>query len=83
MAKPRTKVPTKSVTVYCNKCRHKLLQYKKGGTGSLVKCFIERISKNYTETLGVCANCESQFGRDSMIRGVPAIKIIGGKVLVK
>jgi hypothetical protein len=83
MAKPRAKAPTKSVIVYCHKCRQKLLQYKKGGTGTLVKCFIERISKNYTEQLGVCPNCESPFGRETMIRGVPAIKIIGGKVLVK
>ena len=83
MAKPKSKAPNKSVTVYCNKCRFKLLQYKKGGTGSLVKCFIERITKNFTEQLGICPSCESQFGRETMIRGVPAIKIIGGKVQVK
>lgn len=83
MAKPRSKQPERSVDIFCSKCRAKLLQYKKGGNGSLVKCFIERISKDFTEELGVCPRCQNQFGRETLIRGVPAIKIIGGKVQVK
>lgn len=83
MAKPRKKQPDRSVDIYCSKCRTKLLQYKKGGTGSLVKCFKERISKDFTEQLGICPNCQSVFGRETIIRGVPAIKIVGGKVQVK
>lgn len=83
MAKPRKKLPDRSVDVFCSKCRTKLLQYKKGGTGSLVKCFVERIAKDYTQQLGVCPNCNSQFARETIIRGVPALKIVGGKVSVK
>lgn len=83
MAKPRSKAPTKSVTVYCQACRTKLLQYKKGGNGALVKCFLQRITKDYTQQLGVCPSCDIQFGREAMIRGTPAIKIIGGKVQIK
>ena len=83
MAKPNSKQPERSVDVYCSKCRTHLFQYKKGGNGSLVKCFKERIRKDFTESLGVCPKCQSQFGRETMIRGVPAIKIVGGKVSVK
>ena len=83
MAKPRKKLPDRSVDVFCSQCRTKLLQYKTGGTGSLVKCFVERITKDYTQQLGVCPNCNSQFARETIIRGVPALKIVGGKVSVK
>lgn len=83
MAKPRSKTPTKSVTVFCQNCKGKLLQYKKGGNGALVKCFLLRIAKDYTQQIGICPKCELQFGRETMIRGVPAIKIVGGKVQVK
>lgn len=83
MSKPRKKQPERSVDISCSKCRAKLLQYKKGGNGALVKCFVERISKDHTEQLGICPSCGSQFGRETLIRGVPAIKIIGGKVQVK
>lgn len=28
----------------------------------------------------VCPNCQTKFGRDSMIHGRPAIKLVGGKI---
>lgn len=83
MAKPRKKLPERSVDIYCAKCRTQLLKYKKGGNGALVKCFVERITKDFTNQVGVCPECDTVFGRDSMIRGTPAIKIIGAKVRVK
>ena len=83
MAKPRTKLPDKSVVISCAKCKNKLLKYRKGGTGSLVKCFIDRITKDYTEQAGICPQCQTEFARLTMIRGVPALKMIGGKVQVK
>lgn len=52
-----------------------------GGTGNLVKCFVERIVEDYTtgEELE-CPKCGVQFARRAMIRGRPANKIVGGKV---
>jgi len=83
MSKPNKKMPDKTVTISCSKCRTKLYKYKKGGTGSLIKCFKERITKDYTEQNGICPQCQTTFARDTLIRGVPAFKIIGGKVQVK
>ena len=31
----------------------------------------------------VCPNCQSRFGRDSLIHGRPAIKLVGGKIQMK
>jgi DNA-directed RNA polymerase subunit RPC12/RpoP len=69
---------------------------KKNGTKSnLIKCFVERIIEDscgvlqkqegsgipqseYTEWR--CPNCESQFARSATIKGLPALKLVGGKV---
>ena len=83
MSKPNTKAPTKTVNIYCSKCQQQLFKYKKGGKGSLVKCFKERISKDYTTVSCTCPQCETIFAREMIIRGVPAYKIIGGKVWFK
>ena len=68
---------------------------KKNGTKSnLIKCFVERIvvdsnDEAMEEQLSLhageesyewrCTNCDATFGRSAMIRGLPAIKLIGGK----
>lgn len=83
MAKPRKKLPEKSVVVFCCACKAKLFKYKKGGKGSLVKCFKERIVEDFTHTPCFCPNCEQQFARDTLVRGAPAFKIIGGKANCK
>ena len=83
MAKPRKKLPEKSVNIFCNKCNQQLFQYKKGGKGALVKCFKERIVKDFTEIACQCPQCEQIFARDTLVRGTPAYKMIGGKVWFK
>ena len=83
MAKPNKKDPTKTVNIYCTKCRSQLYKYRKGGTGTLIKCFKERITQDFTHESGTCPSCNSTFARETLIRGVPAFKIIGGKVQVK
>lgn len=83
MAKPRKKLPARAVDIFCANCKAKLFKYRKGGKGALVKCFIERITENYTEVPCHCPNCEQAFARETMIRGTPAYKIIGGKVTHK
>ena len=80
MAKPNAKGPVKTVQIFCAKCKCKLFKYRKGGKGALVKCFIERLVEDYTVQEGVCPSCQSYFARPAIIRGVPALKIIGGKV---
>jgi len=83
MAKPNKKCPTKTVDIFCARCKTLLYKYHKDGKGSLVKCFKERIARDFTVTPCVCPNCESRFARDTLIRGTPAYKIIGGKVTCK
>ncbi|MCG6390293.1 hypothetical protein K6U51_07860 [Vibrio fluvialis] len=83
MAKPRKKLPEKVVDIYCAKCRTLLLKYHKGGKGALVKCFKERIAQDFTSGDGRCPNCGSEFARDAMVRGTPALKMLGGKVMMK
>ena len=83
MAKPNKKAPTSTVDVYCSQCKTQLYTYHKGGKGSLVKCFKERISKDFTTTPCVCPGCDQTFARDTLVRGTPAFKMIGGKVFTK
>lgn len=83
MAKPNKKGPIQTVDIFCKQCRGQLFKYRKGGKGALVKCFKERIEKDFTLLEGVCPGCHTQFARDSLIRGAPALKIIGGKVTFK
>lgn len=83
MAKPRKKQPLRTVQISCNKCRAPLYKYRKGGKGALVKCFVERIVENHTHEVGICPGCGQEFARETMIRGTPAYKIVGGKVMVK
>jgi hypothetical protein len=71
------------VQIYCAKCKFQLFKYRKGGKGALVKCFKERIVEDYTLEEGICPSCQKQFARDALIRGAPALKIVGGKVTMK
>ncbi|ARD24394.1 hypothetical protein [Shewanella japonica] len=83
MAKPNAKGPTRTVDIFCVKCKTQLFKYRKGGKGALVKCFKERIVDDYTKTPCVCPQCETPFARDTLVRCTPAFKIIGGKVTMK
>ena len=80
MAKPNKKGPSKTIDVKCAKCLSLLFKYRKAGKGALVKCFKERISIDYTKTPAICPECQTPFARETIIRGVPAFKLIGGKV---
>lgn len=82
-AQPRSKLPDRSVDVYCAGCKTQLYKYRKGGKGSLVKCFLERITADFTNGEPICPNCGITFARPTMIRGKPAFKMIGGKVFQK
>lgn len=83
MAKPRKKLPTKTVDIHCRKCRTILFKYHKGGNGALLKCFKERIAKDFTTTPCTCPSCETIFARETLVNGTPAYKIIGNKAYQK
>jgi len=73
----------RTISIHCMKCRTLLYRYKKGGTGGLVKCFIDRIVEDNTAGDLRCGNCGQEFARLRMMRGRPAHKIIQGKVYTK
>ena len=83
MAKPNKKGPTKTIDIYCSKCKTQLFKYRKAGKGALVKCFKERISQNFTTTPCICPECGNLFARETLIKGTPAYKLIGGKIWFK
>lgn len=83
MAKPRKKGPVRTVQISCQQCKAALFKYRKGGKGALVKCFIERIVEDHTTTPCQCPGCGQTFARETMIRGTPAYKMVGGKVHMK
>ncbi len=83
MAKPNKKGPVRTVQISCMQCKTVLFKYRKGGKGALVKCFKERIIDDHTTTPGHCPGCGQEFARETLIRGTPAYKMVGGKVHMK
>lgn len=83
MAQPNKKGPTRTVDIYCANCGQKLYKYRKAGKGMLVKCWHERIKEDYTNGDLKCPECGTLFARETMVRGKPANKVIGGKVIMK
>ena len=89
-AAPSKKIDSfQTVTVRCAKCNEALFRYKKknGLKSNLVKCYLERIVGDPHELIDArdadgmkCPKCQSMFARDAMIRGRPALKMVGGKV---
>lgn len=49
----------------------------------MVKCYRDKIMKDFTKGDLKCPQCEGTFARETMIHGKPANKIIQGKVFVK
>ena len=73
----------RTIDIHCLKCRSLLYRYSKGGTGGLVKCFVERIVEDRTRGDLECPRCGQQFARARMIGGRAAHKIIQGKVFTR
>lgn len=71
------------IKVFCRKCNVQLLTYVKRGTGGLRKCYLSKIKKNFTSSPGICQGCGSNFARPTVIKNLPALKIVGGKVYWK
>jgi len=73
----------RTISIHCQKCRTLLYRYKKGGTGGLVKCYVERIVEDNTNGDLTCPECNQEFARPMTITGRPAHKIIQGKIYTK
>jgi len=68
------------IKIHCAKCRTLLYDYDKDSRGHLVKCYKERIVHDYTNGDLKCPKCGVTFAREAMYHGMPANKIIQGKV---
>jgi len=73
----------RTIRVSCANCGCLLYKYQKAGPGRLVKCFKDRIAKDYTDADLRCPDCGQAFARETMVYGRPANKIIQGKVKVR
>jgi len=73
----------RAIDVHCAQCNAQLYHYWKAGPGHLVKCYNDRILKDFTSGSLTCPSCGQQFARDAMVRGRPAKKIVQGKVVVR
>ena len=71
------------IKIYCNRCKALLYRYNKVKPGHLVKCYKDRILKDYTNGDLKCPRCGQKFAREAIIHGKPANKIIQGKVFIK
>jgi len=76
-------VERRTIAIHCMKCRSLLYRYRKGGTGGLVKCLVERIAEDRTNGDLRCHVCGQEFARPQTIAGKPAHKIIQGKVYTR
>jgi len=71
------------IDIYCSNCQQHLYKYQKEGPGSLVKCYCNRIKKDFCQQDMVCPICNTQFARKIRIHNRDANKIIKGKVFIK
>ncbi len=78
----RTRQP-RTIAIHCKRCRTLLYRYHKGGTGGLVKCYVDRIVEDRTAGDLTCPSCGQEFARFRMMRGKPAHKIIQGKIYTR
>ena len=80
-ARARLPADARTVSVFCAACRTRLLRYRKGGDGGLVKIRRERIAEDYTAGDLRCPRCGQAFARERT-GGGPAF-LIGGKVFTR
>jgi ribosomal protein S27E len=73
----------RTIGIHCLGCRALLYRYRKGGSGGLVKCFVERIVEDRTAGDLRCPSCGQEFARERSIGGRAVHKIIQGKVFTR
>jgi hypothetical protein len=80
---PSKPAQRRTIAIHCAACRRLLYRYKKGGSGGLVKCFVERIVEDRTAGDLCCSHCGQLFARLVRMSGKTAHKIIQGKVFTR
>ena len=73
----------RTIDIHCLRCQGLLYRYRKGGTGGLVKCFVERIVEDHTAGDLRCPGCGQEFARLRRVQGKSVHKIIQGKVFTR
>lgn len=73
----------RTISIHCQRCGVLLYRYHKGGTGGLVKCFLDLIADDNTAGDRRCPGCGQEFAREKVIGGRLAHKIIQGKVYTR
>lgn len=71
------------IVVCCSKCKQRLYRYQKDWGEKLVKCYVDMITKDYTNGDLKCPQCGQEFARHATIHNKPAHKIIQGKVFIR
>ena len=71
------------IKILCAACSTQLYQYYKGGPGQLIKCYVHRIQKDFTNGDLQCPKCATPFARPTNVYAKPAYKIIHGNVITK
>lgn len=73
----------RTIAIHCRACGALIYRYRKGGSGGLVKCLVERIAEDHTAGDMRCPGCGQEFARPRMVGGALAHKIIQGKVYTR
>ena len=80
---PKGTPDRRTISIHCAGCRQLLYRYRKGGTGALVKCFVDRIVEDRTAGDLCCPQCGRTFARLGVLAGKPIHKIVQGKVFTR
>jgi hypothetical protein len=72
-----------TIHIHCQGCKQHLYTYQKEGPGTLVKCYVDRITEDTTHGDLKCPGCGQEFARLASIHNRPAHKIIQGKVFTR
>lgn len=77
----------KTIDVKCKNGHLLFGRYIKTKPGFLMKCYIERIGKDYIGVSGLltgtdvfCSKCKLRIGRTKIVKGMPAVVINHGTV---
>jgi len=73
-----------TIKIYCQNCKTLLYKYHKDISGHLIKCYKDKIFKDYTMGDLKCPGCGKTICQSKQcIHGKPANKLFKGKFLSK
>ncbi len=72
-----------TITVHCTSCKSALYRYRKEGAGTLIKCYVDMITKDHTNGDLHCPDCKQEFARLGKVHNRPAHIVIRGRVFIR